>query len=258
MENSRVTMPLTVVLLASCGQMSLKGSTDGTAPRGDSSSSSSGETSASSESAHEKFAVLEVTIGMPIDGLADFTCAKQKAGGDLEDTHCVKFLDSRCSGLAANLGELRYGEDAPPGCFLDYSNSATYLDATLLQTPNSNDSTDRSQRNPRKPLANLHVVGTQSRPSRIYRIWYTFAPDDLAEDSKLYAAMVAKYGEPSYKNPPNEMRWALDNKKLDADCVENRHCQIVVEDSKFEALEERKQEEADDHARRQDAPAPKL
>jgi hypothetical protein len=251
----RKSRALTVVLLAACGQFSLGGSAiaDGKTPR--KGSSSSGPSSAPpSGSAHDTFSVLDVKIGTPVDR-AGFTCAKEK-GKDPQDRHCVKFVDSRCSGQPANIGELKYGEKAPLGCYLDYSSSATFLDGTLLQTPNTGDSSDK--RPVRKPLANLHIVGTQSKPSKVYRLWYMFAADELTEDSKLYVAMVAKYGEPSEKNPPNEMRWRSEDTKLKASC-ERDHCEIIVEDGKFEELERRKQEEADGQARRQNAPdAPKL
>jgi hypothetical protein len=254
---------LSLLLFASCGQLaSLKGSattnvsspTDASASPGDLVSAAA----PSGGSAHDTFAVLDVKIGMPVEGQPGFTCTKPKPGKELEDVHCVKFLDKRCAGKPTNIGTLRYGEDAPAGCYLDYSNAATYLDSSLQQTANTGDTTDPAQRNPRKPLTNLHITGTQSKPSKIYEIWYTFPPDDLGEDSKLYKAMTAKYGEPSYKNAPTEMRWSRDDTKLKAECSRDRQCQILVQDSKFGGLERRKQEEADARARRQNAAAPQL
>lgn len=53
---------------------------------------------AQEKSAWDTFSILEMKIGMPIEG---------KPG---------------------NLGFKRYGEKAPMGCHLDYSSSATYLD----------------------------------------------------------------------------------------------------------------------------------
>jgi hypothetical protein len=206
-------------------------------------------------SAHDKFAVLDLKIGMAIDGRPGFVCAKQPDATQLADRHCVKFVDTRCKGQAANIGSLRYGQKAPLGCYLDYSNSATYLDGKLLQTPNTGDTSDT--RPVLKPLMNVHIVGTKSKTAKIYRIHYMLALDELTEDSKLYGALVGKYGEPSYKNPPNEMRWRAEDTKAKASC-DRASCEIVVEDEKFEALEERKQDEADSRARHQNASTPEL
>lgn len=234
---------LTVFLLASCGQLSLGGSAAADVRGG---------------SAHDAFAVLDLKIGTSVEGHAGFICAKQDPGKDLEDTHCVKFLDSRCAGRPMAIGEKRYGAKAPLGCFFDYSNQATYLDGTLQETPNTGDTSDPNQRNPRKPLMNVHIVGTASRPSKIHRISYTFAPDDLGADSKTYTALVAKYGEPTYKKPPNEMRWSRDTTKMNVDCDPTRQCVLLVEDDKFDDIERQKQDEADARGRRQNAEAPKL
>jgi hypothetical protein len=263
---------LVLVLLASCKQLSLGGSTTTsasttggtTSPSAPSGERVSADTSAGAPSgrAHDRFAVQDVKIGMPVDGRPGFTCAKQVVDPGLKDQsrkdrHCVKFVDKRCEGRPASIGTKRYGEKAPLGCYLDYSASATYLDDTLLQEPNTGDATQRTRG--RKPLHNLYITGTKSEPSKIYQIVYMFAPDELTEDSKLYAALVAKYGEPSSKNPPHEMRWRTENTEVKASCVADQNCQIRVEDSKFEELENRKQEEIDGRTRRQNAPdAPKL
>jgi hypothetical protein len=268
--NQTMARALMVCLLASCGQLSLKGGASADLNNGAPASgvsSSEGDhiagavpaaAAAASGNAHDTFAVLDVKIGMAVEGRPGFTCTKQPADKDLEDTHCVKFLDSRCSGHPVSIGQKRYSEKAPLGCYLDYSNMATYLDGTLQQTANTGDNSDPAERHPRKPLMNLHIVGTQSKPSKIYRIWYTTAPDELAEDSKIYKAMVAKYGEPSYKNAPNEMRWRRDDTTVKAECDPLRQCVIYVEDSKFEDLERRKQEEADAKTRHQNAASPQL
>lgn len=259
---------LGVVFLASCGKLSMGGSTTtsgGASPGGsssssDSSGSSSGQSSSSqpspaaSGSDHDRFVVLDLKIGMPVD-VAGFTCAKHSERKGAENRHCVKFVDPRCEGQATNIGELRYGEKAPLGCFFDYSGEATFLDGTLQQTPNTGDSTDK--RPVRKPLMNVHIIGTQSRPSKIHTIWYMLGFDELTEDSKLYKSMTAKYGEPSYKNPPNEMRWKGDTTQMKAWC-DRIHCEILVEDQKFEDNERDRQEEADAKARRQNAGDPKL
>jgi hypothetical protein len=207
---------------------------------------------------HDTFAVLDLKIGMPIEGHAGFICAKQPSGQDLSDSHCVKFMDSRCKGRPLAIGEKRYSDKPPAGCFFDYSNQATYLDGVLQQTANTGDNSDPNQRNPRKPLMNVHIIGTPSRPSKIYWIRYTFTPDDLADDSKLYKALVAKYGEPTYKNQPGELRWARDTTKLKVECDPTRQCELQVDDDKLDDLERQKQQEADARTRHQNAEAPKL
>ena len=236
---------LTVFLLAACGQLSFGGGSVTADVRG-------------GGNAHDTFAVLDVKVGMPVEGHAGFICTKQGSGKDLDDTHCVKFMDSRCKGLPMAIGEKHYSDKPPLGCFFDYSNQATYLDGTLQQTANTGDNSDPSQHHPRKPLANVHIVGTPSRPSKIHRIWYTFAPDDLGADSKLYTALVAKYGEPTVKHPPNEMRWKLDTTEMKVWCDPDRQCELLVEDDKFDDIERQRQADADAHARRQNAEAPKL
>jgi hypothetical protein len=190
---------------------------------------------------------------MPVE-MDGFTCTK---AADDEDRHCVKFLDSRCSGRPQNIGVLRYGEEAPLGCFRDYSSQATYLDGLLLQESSEVRAGLAGAKSlpERRQLTNLDLTGTKSKPSKIYRMVYTFAFDELTEDSKLYKSLVAKYGEPSYKNPPNEMRWKSGTTEVDADCS-YLDCTLEVEDSHFEDVENRKQKEADDAARRNNAPTP--
>jgi hypothetical protein len=206
--------------------------------------------------AHDRFAVLDVKVGMAVE-VAGFTCLKPAATDD--DRHCVKFLDTRCSGRPANIGTLRYGETAPLGCFLDHSSQGTYLDGKLLQVPNtgSREDADKAKDPTRMPLVHVHLVGTRSSPSKIYRIRYLFALDELTPDSKLSKALTAKYGEPSYKNPPNDMRWKAEDTSLRATC-QTQYCDVTVEDQAFAELENRKQQEADGRARRANAPAPKL
>lgn len=209
---------------------------------------------ASADEGWDKFTLLDLKIGMPVQQTG-FACAKQR-GKDIEDTHCVKFTDPRCNGKPGAIGFKEYRDHAPPGCYLDYSSNATYLDDSLMQTPNTGDSTDR--RPIKKPLTNLHLIGTRSKPSKIYRMYYMVPPDDLAEDSKLYKALAAKYGEPVERHS-GKVRWKLDNTKLEAYCIAERNCEITVEDLKFEDNERRKQEEADAKAKRKAAPdAPPL
>lgn len=210
--------------------------------------------------AADKLVIQGMKIGMAVEGNAGFVCTKQPAGAndELEETHCVKFTDPRCTGKPAAIGKLAYGDSAPLGCFFDYSSFATYLDDTLQQTPNTGDTSDPRQKNPKKPLTNIHLAGTRSKPSKIYRIDYTTAPDDLAEGSKLYEAMVAKYGAPTSKSPPTRMRWKADSSELDAQCNPPRACELMLRDSKFREVEERRYMEATTRARRANAPAPQL
>ena len=110
--------------------------------------------------------------------------------------------------------------------------------------------------NGRTPLSNVHLIGTESTPSKIYRISYTIAWDDLlSESSKLHKALVAKYGEPTEIH--GWMRWKVDTTELKARC-ESSDCSIDVEDRKFEENVEHEQEEADTQKKRDTAPAPQL
>jgi hypothetical protein len=210
--------------------------------------------SAGPSGAHDKLSVLELKIGMTLDGQKGFTCMKPE--DSTSDPHCVKFVDSRCAGKPAAIGQLAYGEKAPKGCYLDYSSNATYFDGALQQSSNSGGADD-ARKPIKKPLENVHLIGTRSNPSKIYRMDYMLGFDDLAEGSKLYKATTAKYGEPIYKNPPNEMRWKADTTNLSANC-DHAHCEILVEDSEFEQAENAQQGQADTKSRHQSAAAPKL
>lgn len=206
--------------------------------------------------AHDKLSVMDVKIGMPLEGRPGFTCDKEKltASGEREDRHCVKFIDDRCKGLPANVSRKGYGEKAPKGCYLDHSSQATFLNDVLMQDPKG----DTSQaRNGRRPLANVHIIGTESSPSKIYKIYYMLPEDDLSESSKLHKALVAKYGEPRDIRS-GMMKWKIDTTELTAECIAESHCEIIVLDRKFEEAEESAQKEADAGKKRDAAPAPKL
>jgi hypothetical protein len=246
-------------LAAGCGLVKVNGKTVGSNPistDGSTSESSSagGATAATSGNDHDRFSIQNVKIGMPVEGRDGFVCAKAIAD---EDRHCVKFLDSRCSDLPANIGVLRYGEKAPLGCFFDYSSTASYLDGTLMQESSEVRAgvSGAKSRPERRGLTSLSTRGTQSKPSKIYRMEYTFEFDQLTEDSKLYKALAAKYGEPSYKNPPDQMKWKGDQTAVDATCA-YLNCTMIIEDGHFEEVERRKQEEADSREQRKNAPAP--
>lgn len=198
--------------------------------------------------------MLDVKIGMPLE-VPGYTCTadKRTASGDRQERHCVKFVDDRCQGRPTNIGPKRYGEKAPMGCFHDTS-GATYLDDVLMQDPHTG-ATDQAH-NGRTPLANVHLIGTESTPSKIYRISYTLAWDDLlSESSKLHKVLVAKYGEPTEIH--GWMRWKLETTELRAQCG-STDCTIDVADRKFEENVERAQTEADAAKKRDAAPAPKL
>ena len=205
----------------------------------------------STSSDHDKYSVIDVKVGMPVKR-ADFVCAKPSGNIGREDTHCVKFLDPRCANKATHIASLGYGEHAPVGCHHNTSN-ITYLDGTLMKTPNTGDSTDK--RPILLPLINIHIIGTRSEPSKVYRIDYTVAPDDLTEDSKLYKTLVGKYGEPTERH--GWVKWKGTTTEVKVDC-ERDSCTISVSDRNFEGNERRRQEEADADAKRQTAPAPKL
>jgi hypothetical protein len=273
MGNTRTIQALALVLLASCKQLSLGGSTTTSAStRGgattsasppSASNTSNGESVSADSSArapsgsgHDKLGVLDVKIGMPLE-VPGYTCTKDKrtASGDREDRHCVRFVDERCKGRPTNIGKKRYGEKAPMGCFHDTA-GATYLDDVLMQDSHTG-ATDQA-RNGRVPLANVHLVGTESTPSKIYRIWYTVAWDDLSnESSKLHKALVQKYGEPRDIHS-SKLRWKIDTTELVAHCSSDRACEIIVEDRKFEENVEDAQKEADLQQKRDAAPPPKL
>ena len=55
---------------------------------------------AQSGGAHDKLFVLDVKIGMPVEGRPGFVCAKAEKteSGERKDRHCVKFVDDRCKG----------------------------------------------------------------------------------------------------------------------------------------------------------------
>jgi hypothetical protein len=256
------TCLLSVTLLsltASCGLVKVNGKTVGNNPIStDGSSADSSESSnaaaSSSGNDHDRFSIQNIKIGMPVEGKDGFVCAKPIAD---EDRHCVKFLDSRCADQPANIGVLKYGEEAPLGCFFDYSSTASYLDGALMQESSDVRAGMRGAKShpERRGLTSLYIRGTQSKPSKIYRMAYTFEFDQLTEESKLYKALAAKYGEPSYKNPPDQMKWKGDQTAVDATCA-YLNCTMIIEDGHFEEVERRKQEEADARAQRSNAPAP--
>ena len=253
--------------IAGCGLLKVNDKTVGGSPPSPGSSNDTSQPSgggggggagaAASGTAHDRFSVMDFKIGMPMPGSREgFTCMKQRPN---QDSHCVKFIDARCAGKATSIGTLGSEGDykrPPLGCFYE-RDGATYLDGVLQQTGMVNNDKERPRSEIKEPLENLTFTGTESRPSKIYKIYYMLGYDDLREDSKLYTALRTKYGEARDKNPPNQMRWKLDNTRMEAQC-DWAHCWIVVIDPDFDSAEDARQVEEDAKAQHQNAAAPKL
>jgi hypothetical protein len=244
------------VLFAGCGLVKVNGKPLGSnelATSGGSTSNTSDGESVVDGSPHDKFSVLDIKIGMPIKQ-EGFICAKT---AEDSNRHCVKFLDSRCTGKATAIGRLAYTERAAIGCFFDYSSEGSYIDGELLQQPSEVLTGEIKKTVPAKrALTSLHIWGTTNSTSKIYDIDYQIPYDDLTESSKLYKALVAKYGEPS-QNSGGRLKWQGGTTEVIVDC-QHENCKISVEDRNFERNENRKQEEADEAARRNRAPDPSL
>lgn len=214
---------------------------------------------AGAQDAHDKFSVLDLKIGMPVASAKGFTCIKERRtqSGERVEPICVKFLDSRCKGKPGAVGVLGYGDAAPRGCHFDPSSGATRLDNVLMQDPHSGASDQ--PHNGRKPLNNIAFFGTRSDNSKIYRIEYMLDEDDVkSTDSKIYKALVAKYGEPTYPEHSGKVKWKLDGTELVAECRPYFNCSISVTDTNFERLEAAEQEAADKKKKADSAPTPKL
>lgn len=211
------------------------------------------------DGAHDKFAVLDLKIGMSVVSAKGFICTKERKtrSGDRLEPICVKFLDARCKGKPSAVGELRYGDDAPKGCHFDPSSGATRLDNVIMQDPHTGAS-DQAH-NGRKPLNNIAFFGTKTDESKIYRIEYMLDEDDVkSTDSKIYKALVAKYGEPTYPEHSGKVKWKLDGTELVAECQPYFNCSISVIDRNFERLETAEQEATDKKKKGDSAPTPEL
>jgi len=255
--------PLALMFLASCSLLSINGKPASGSPSGEPSQQSSqgaaptsgGRASGPSSNAHDKMEVMGLKIGMTIEDRPGFTCDKRETT-EL-DVHCVKFTDPRCEGRPTNLGSKKYNHAVPAGCFMDLPRT-TYLDNQLMLPV----------------LTSIELVGTESVPSKIYKIIYTFGADDVTVDSKLGKALTAKYGA-AYdpKNAPVSMIWKTESTRLTATCrnrdgsetstraaerAKGEFCEIVVEDPDFDQLERSQQEGADAKTRQNAATAPKL
>ena len=215
--------------------------------------------SARASDGHDKIKVLDLKIGMPVGGAKGFACTKERWTQSRERVApiCVKFLDDRCKGKPTSIGELRYGESAPKGCHYDPSSMATRLYNVIMQDPHSGASDQ--PRNGRKPLNNIAFHGTKAESSKIYRIEYMLDEDNLvSKDSKIYKALVAKYGEPTYPEHSGKVTWNADGTELVAYCQPYANCLISVQDRNFESLENAEQKEADKKKKSDGAPTPNL
>jgi len=217
------------------------------------SSSSSGATSpGDSASAYERFAIQGTKLGVPLESNPGFTCGPPRGtdGFTTQNHGCVKFTDARCEGRATKIHHIRVAADVPGGqnCFMDEFTGATYLDRTFMAPV----------------LTSMHLIGTDSNNPKVFQIVYTFAADDLTPDSKLGKMLIAKYGEPTYKNPPTQMSWQQGDVQLSAACrtiggdnaKQGDYCTITVEDDALDRAERENQRVADENARKQNAPPP--
>lgn len=206
----------------------------------------------SSTAAYDKFAIQGMKLGIPLEKHAGFVCGPPRGtdGFSTADHTCVKFTDDRCKDRKTFIHHIRSTGDVEkgPGCFMDESNGATYLDRTILLPP----------------LFSIRLVGTDTPDPKVYQIVYTFPADDLTESSKLGKALIAKYGTPTAKAEPVRFVWQSGDVELRAECRSiagdnariGEFCTLSVEDRPF-AMRERERAEVDAAAARQaNAPAP--
>jgi hypothetical protein len=198
-----------------------------------------------------KFAVQGVELGAPLGSVKGFTCGPKPGtdGFTTADHSCVKFIDERCAKRKTKIHHIRATADVPKGqiCFMDEANGATYLDREYMSPP----------------LKAIRIIGTDTTAPLVYRIEYTFAADDLTDDSNLGKALKKKYGAPSYTNPPIQMGWTEGDVSLGAACrmiggdhaADGEYCTISVEDDTLARVEREIQDQANDDARAGAAPA---
>lgn len=202
--------------------------------------------------AWSKFAILGVKLGGELEKVPGFTCGPPPGtdGFSTQNHSCVKFLDARCKGKPTRIHNIRSTADVDKGqsCFMEEFTGATYLDRKFTTTP----------------LSAVRIVGTNTSAPLVFQITYTFAADDLTDDSNLGKALIAKYGPPSSRNPPISMSWNLGQVQLLADCRSTEgptgeFCRITVVDDELDATERSIQQQADEDARKTHGPpAPKL
>lgn len=204
------------------------------------------------QKAWDAFAIQGIKLGLPLEKQAGFTCGPPPGtdGFTTQNHSCVKFLDERCKGRKTKIHHIRVAADLPKGqtCFMDEFNGGTYL--------------DREHKAP--PLFALRITGTDTSNPLIFEIRYTFAADDLTSDSRLGRALIAKYGQPTYANPPTQMMWERGDTRLSAACRgiggdhadQGEFCEIIVEDRKLDQIERSIQDDANTAARAHAAPPP--
>lgn len=202
----------------------------------------------SQAAAWNKLNVQGIKLGQPL-AQPGFTC------GAAWDTHgaiasgraCVKFLDARCKGKSVLIYSV-HGKTEPNACVMDENAGGTFLDGKQIFPP----------------LQAIRIVGTDTTAPLIQQISYRFAGDDITDTSNIGKALLAKYGEPDYRNPPNRFMWRIGDTELTADCrttqgADYDYCEILVSDNSIRDNEGALQKQADDAARIKAAPpAPNL
>jgi hypothetical protein len=199
--------------------------------------------------AWKKFTVQGIELGSPLSKLSGFTCDEKV--GEYRHT-CVKFLDPRCKGRKTYVKFINFSSDVPKGqgCTYNSDGGGTYLDRKPAEVP----------------LFAVAVVGTDTPVPRAYAIRFTFALDQLTDDSNIGKAMLAKYGTPDFKNPPMQMRWnapGINDLYLEGACGESQgpdaHCLVQAYDGPLLDAERSIKQAAGDDAKIQNGPAaPKL
>ncbi len=197
----------------------------------------------------KKFTVQGIELGTPLSKLSGFTCDDKV--GEYQHT-CVKFLDPKCKGRKTYVKFISFNSDVPKGqgCTYNSANGGTFFD----RVP------------PTIPLFAVAVVGTDTPVPRAYDIRFTFALDQLTDDSNIGKALLAKYGKPDFKNPPMQMRWntpGIDDLYLIAECGgsagPDAHCLVQAWDGPLLDAERSIKQAAGDAAKIQNGPAaPKL
>jgi hypothetical protein len=200
----------------------------------------------------KKSALKDIVLGTEFYKVAGFSCGPDPGSkGFTTYRHtCVKFLDDRCKGRELKIFHIRTTADLPRGqtCFMDEGSGATYLDRQYMV----------------QPLSALAVVATDTTAPVIYEINLTLPADDLTETSNLGKALIAKYGQPTYSQPPSTMRWDMGDVHLSATCRVSQgptgeYCTIQVSDTVLLDAERAIQQAADEQQRHAQAPpAPKL
>lgn len=200
----------------------------------------------------KKYALKDIALDTGFYKVAGFTCGPDPASSGFTTYRhtCVKFLDDRCKSRPSKIFHIRTSADLPPGqtCFMDEGNGGTYVDRKFISPP----------------LQALTIVATDTSAPVIYEINLTLPADDLTETSNLGKALLAKYGKPTYFQPPMTMTWESGDVRLSANCRTTQgptgeYCTIQVSDTVLLDAERGIQQAADEEHRHANAPAaPKL